>query len=95
VKSTLRLLALAIILAAVGWWLAAGANRGWTKNSVPIKTVDEVTGIEGVHYQKQFIPGVDFLAGAAVATILCAGLSFLFRTKRNPQSSNQQTTNPK
>jgi len=90
VKSTLRLLALAIFLGAIGWWLAAGANRGWTKNQVPIKTLDEVTGIEGVSYRKQFIPGVDFLAGGAGAAILCAGLSFLFRTKRPPQTSNEK-----
>jgi hypothetical protein len=95
VKSTLRLLALAIIVVATGYWLAAGANRGWTKNSVPVKTVDEVTGIEGVNYQKKFIPGVDFLAVAAIVGFLCGGLSFLFRTKRNPQSSNEQTTHPK
>jgi hypothetical protein len=94
VKSTLRLLALAIIVAAIGWWLVAGANRGWTKNSVPVKTMDDVTGIEGVSYQKKFVPGVDFLALAAGASILCAGLSFLFRIKRTPQSSNQPATNP-
>jgi len=94
VKPTLRLLALAIILAAAGYWLAAGANRGWTKNQVPIKVVDEVTGIEGATgYRKVFIPGVDFLAEAAGAALLCAGLSFLFRTKRTPQTSNPQTSN--
>ena len=95
VKSTLRLLSLAIILAAVGYWIATGANRGWTKNQVPIKVVDEVTGIEGTtSYRKQFVPGVDFLAEAAAAAILCAGLSFLFRTKRSLQTSNEQTTHP-
>ena len=94
VKSTLRLLALAIFLGAASWWLATGANRGWTKNQVPVKTLDEVTGIEGVTYQKQFLPGVDFLAVAAGVAVLCAGLSFLFRTKRPPQTSNKQTHTP-
>jgi hypothetical protein len=91
VKSNLRLLALAIIIGALGYWMAMGANRGWTKNQVPIKTLDDVTGIEGVTYQKKFVPGVEFLAGAAVAGCLCFGLSFLFRTKPALQSSNQQT----
>jgi len=91
VKSILRWLALAIVIVAIGYWIATGANRGWTKNQVPIKSLDEVTGIEGVTYQKKFVPGVDFLAEAAGAGLLCAGLSFLFRTKRPPQSSNQQT----
>jgi hypothetical protein len=93
VKTTLRLLALAILLGAIGWWLAAGANRGWTKNQVPVKTVDEVTGIEGTNFKKQFIPGLDFLAGGAGAAVLCTGLSFLFRTKRPPQTSNEQPIN--
>ena len=94
-KSALRLLALAILLVAIGYWLATGANRGWTKTSVPVKTVDDVTGIEGVTYQKKFIPGVEFLAVAAAASVLCAGLSLLFRTKRLAQTSNEQTLNPK
>jgi hypothetical protein len=95
VKSALRLLALAILWAALGYWLAAGANHGWTKTSIPIKTLDEVTGIEGVTYQKKFIPGVDFLGAAVAANILCFGLSFLFRTKRLAQTSNEQTINQK
>lgn len=92
-KSALRLLALALLLGTIIWWLAAGANRGWTKNQVPVKTLDEVTGIEGITYRKQFIPGVDFLAGGVGAAILCAGLSFLFRTKRAPQTSNEKPIN--
>ncbi len=94
-KSALRLLALAVLLAAVGYWLATGANRGWTKTSVPIKTVDDVTGIEGVTYRKQFVPGLDFLAAAVGAAIVCAGLSFLFRTKRPAQTSNEKATDSK
>jgi len=95
VKSTLRLLAIAILLAGLGYWVATGGNCGWTKTSVPIKTLDEVTGIEGVTYQKKFIPGVDFLAAAVAANILCFGLSFLFRTKHLAQTSNGQTINQK
>jgi hypothetical protein len=95
VKSTLRWLAVAVFLGAIGYWVAAGANRGWTKTSVPIKTIDDVTGIEGVTYQKKFIPGVEFLAVAGIASVLCVGLSFLFRTKNLAQTSNEQTLNPK
>ena len=94
VKSALRLLALAIVFSSLGWWLSAGANRGWTKNKVPVKVVDEVTGIEGTtSYRKQFIPGVDFLAEGAGAAVLCVGLSFLFRTKPPAQTSNEKPGN--
>jgi hypothetical protein len=93
VKTILRLIALVIVIGAVVYWAAAGLNRGWTKTSVPIKTMDDVTGIEGVTYHKKFIPGVDFLAAAIGCGILCAGISFLFRTKSGLPTSNQPTAN--
>lgn len=80
-KKILRILALAVAIAAVVIWAATGANRGWTKTSVPVKTLDEVTGIEGITYQKKFLPGVDFLGAAGVVAIFFAGASFLFRNK--------------
>jgi hypothetical protein len=89
-KITLRILAVVLILGASIYWAAAGANRGWTKTSVPVKTLDDVTGIEGVTFQKKFVPGVDFLAAAAGAGIVMAGVSFLFRTKPGSQPSNVQ-----
>ena len=93
-KKILRLAALVLILAAVGFWLAAGANRGWTKTSVPKKILDEVTGLEGVTYEEKFVPGVDFLGAAAVGTVVLTGASFLFRNKKTKaltQTQNQNT----
>jgi len=78
-KRTLQLLALLVGLAAAITWLATGANRGWTKTSVPVKTLDEVTGIEGITYQKKFLPGVDFLGAAFGGAALLAGASLFFR----------------
>lgn len=86
-KRTLQILALVVALGAAGFWLAAGANRGWTKTSVPVKTLDEVLGIEGITYEKRFVPGLDFLGAAVLGAGALAGLSLLFRSKRN------QTTN--
>jgi len=90
VKTTLRTLALCLLLGAIGYWLATGANRGWTKTSVPKKIVDDVTGIEGQTYENRFVPGVDFLAAVVVASLALTGASFLFRTKGNSKSSNAQ-----
>ncbi len=87
-RTVLRALALGLLVGAAGFWLAAGANRGWTKTSVPKKIVDDVTGIEGQTYEKKFVPGVDFLAAAVVASAVLAGASFLFGTKNNPTQSN-------
>lgn len=78
-----RLQTIAAVLAVAGgiFWLAAGANRGWTKTQVPVKTVDEVTGIEAIGYQKRFVPGVDLLALALAGAIGLAGASFFFHNK--------------
>jgi hypothetical protein len=83
-RKFLRILAVLAALGGLGFWLASGANRGWTKNRVEKRTVDEVTGIEGVAFEKRFVPGVDFLGGIAVGAGALVGISFLFRAKQKP-----------
>lgn len=80
-KKAVRILALLFLALALIWWLAAGANPGWTKTLVPVKIVDEVTGIEGLEYQSRFVPGLDFLAAALVGSGVLAGISRLLRNK--------------
>ncbi len=87
-KRMLRIVALLGVLSAAGFWLAAGANVGWTKNQVAKKTLDEITGIEGITYEKNFVPGLDFLGAAGVGAGLLAGVSLLFRNKHTSQPSN-------
>jgi len=86
-KRILQILSLLLVLSASLTWLVTGANRGWTKTSVPVKTLDEVTGIEGITYQKKFLPGVDFLGAAGAGAVLLLGASFLFR---KPNTNNNQ-----
>ncbi len=76
-KRTLQILALVTALGAAAFWLAAGANRGWTKTSVPVKTLDELLGIEGITYEKRFVPGLDFLGAAVLGAGALAGVSLL------------------
>jgi hypothetical protein len=80
-KKIVRILAVLVLVGAAIFWVVTGTNRGWTKTSVPKTTTDEVTGLEGVTYEKKFVPGVDFLAAAAAVSVVLAGGSFLFRTK--------------
>jgi hypothetical protein len=87
-KKILQILALVVLLAAGVTWLATGANRGWTKTSVPVTTLDAVTGIEGITYQSKFLPGVDFLGAAFVVAAALAGTSLLFRNKN--KTNNQK-----
>jgi hypothetical protein len=81
-KRTFARLSILIAVAAVLAWLGLGANRGWTRTSVPVKIVDEVTGIEGIRYHKQFIPGLDVLGGALLGAGILAGASLLFRNQQ-------------
>lgn len=76
-KTILRLLAVLIFFGALGWWVQAGQNKGWTKNQVAIEKTDEFTGIIFKEYQKQFVPGVDLVAGAGAAALVLLGLSFV------------------
>ena len=84
-RKSLQILALVVALGAAITWLATGANRGWTKTSLPVKTLDEVTGIEGITYQKNILPGVDFLGAAFGGAALLAGASFFFRKPKTNQ----------
>ncbi len=82
-KTSLRILALVVLVAAAGTWFATGASRGWSKTSVAKKTVDEVTGLEGISYEKRFVAGLDFLGAGVLAAGVLAGASFLFRKTIN------------
>ncbi len=81
-KTILRVIALIIAVAAVGAWLATGANRGWTKNRVAVKQTDEITGITVDNYQERFVPGVELLGAALAGAGILAGVSFLFGKKQ-------------
>lgn len=88
-KRILKIFALLVALSAVTTWLVTGANRGWTKTSVAVKTLDPVTEIEGITYQKKFLPGVDFLGAAFGGAVLIAGASLCFRNKKQTQKINK------
>lgn len=80
-RTILRLTALLVGLGAAGWWLATGRNTGWTKTSVVTYRLDPVTEINEPVWQKRFVPGVDFLAGSALAATVFFGASFFCRRK--------------
>lgn len=84
-KKILRILAVVVLATSLASWVFTGANRGWTKTSVAVKTLDEVTGLEGITYQKKFSPGIDFLGACLGGALLLAGASiFLNKSKSKP-----------
>jgi hypothetical protein len=89
-KLALRIFALVFFLAAVGLWAAAGAHHGWSMTRVPRQTLDEVTGIEGITYEKKFVPGLDFVGAAGLGAGILAGMSQLFRVKTSAVTPSNQ-----
>jgi hypothetical protein len=80
-KRTIRMIAAILIVGAIAFWAATGANRGWTKTHVPKKTVDETTGLEGIQWQEKFVPGVDFLGAALLGAGVLTGISLFVPAK--------------
>lgn len=89
-KRALQILAAVLAVAAISLWVAKGANTGWTKNRVQVKTVDPITEIEQVEWQADFLPGLDFLGGGLIAA---SGLfvGSLFIRKSNKQQQTQHS----
>jgi hypothetical protein len=81
-RLALRLLAVLVIAGTLAWWAATGAHRGWSKDSVEVRTLDEITGIEQITYDDRFVPGVDTLAISGAVAAAMAGLSFVFGRRR-------------
>jgi hypothetical protein len=76
-KKCLRLFSAGILVVALLFWAAKGANIGWNKTSVEIKVMDEITGIEASRWEPAFVPGVEFLGISLAASLLLFGISFL------------------
>jgi hypothetical protein len=77
---SLRLAALASLVAVAGLWFATGAHRGWTQTSKVSFQHDEITGIDFPVREKTFVAGVEVLAaGLALAAALAAAGQFARR----------------
>lgn len=74
-KSVPVLLGLLIIIAGGSWWALQGAHTGWTKTSVAIEKIDEITEIPYVEYEKRLVPGIEFPVafGGVGAALLALG----------------------
>jgi hypothetical protein len=83
----IRILAVVLALAVTVFWAAKGANRGWTQNQVPVKELDEITGLEKITYEKRYVPGLDVLGGGLCAAFFLAAVSFLPKRKAGVANS--------
>lgn len=90
-RCTLRLLFTAVLLAALSWWVAAGARFGWWQTRVGVERTDEITGLTVIEWQDRFVPGVETPALGLLVGGAGFAATFLFRRKA-PATNNQKTT---
>lgn len=76
------LAAFLVLVAAFVSWKSLGAHTGFTKNSVFVEKVDEVTGIVYQEPEDRFVPGLDFLATGAVAAGALGVIGLVIRSRR-------------
>jgi hypothetical protein len=81
-RAILQVTAVILLIGSVGWWWHAGSNKGWTKTSRQVWKYDEVTEISYPEIEKSFVPGVEFLAGAGLASALLYGTGFLLNRRK-------------
>ena len=75
----LRIFAFVVAIGFAGTWFSLGANTGWTKTSVAVTEIDEITGIESQTWEDQFVPGLEFLGAGLIGAAVLGGISFFFR----------------
>jgi hypothetical protein len=78
-----RSLAIVVFLISILWWASAGFNKGWTKTSVQVWNYDEITEISYPTTVERFVPGIDFLGGGGVLSLVLTGVSFFFRKRQS------------
>lgn len=86
-KRALQILAVVLAVATLSVWLAKGANPGWTKNRVQVKSIDPVTEIEVIEWQDKFVPGLEIVGtGMIIAGALFVGSLFIHKPNKQKQT---------
>lgn len=80
-RSLLAATAAILLTASVSWWWLAGAHLGWSKTSVQVWRYDEVTEISYPETEKRLVPGIEFLAGVVIASLVIGGIGLRCRKK--------------
>ena len=91
-RRALRLSALAVALVGTVFWFFGGPNLGWTKTRVPVAKLDPVTEIEFTEWEKRFVPGVDFVAGALGLAGIFFAVSLFCRVPKIAAINQNQTS---
>jgi len=81
-RSFIRMIALAALIATGLFWYTQGANTDWTRHTVSIPQIDPVTQAEYTIEKPKYVPGIEFIGGSAAVVVALFSSSFLFSTSR-------------
>ena len=85
-RSFIRMIALAILIATSLFWYAQGARTGWSQRAPSAVRVEPITGIEISASIPRIIPGIDFLGGSIAIVV------FLFVISHSGGSRRRRPT---
>lgn len=88
-KRALQVLAAVLAISIPAFWIAKGANTGWSKTKIQTWTVDEITEIRVPEWREKFVPGLDFLAVGLFSAAALAVVARFIRTNNKPITSKQ------
>ncbi len=83
-RCALRLVAVTVILAALGWWVVAGAHVGWWRTRVGVERTDEITGLSVIEWREGFVPGVETPAAGLLLGGVFFAATIFYRRKLPP-----------
>jgi hypothetical protein len=83
-RKAFRVLGVITAVVVTSVWLAAGANRGWTKTTTSEMLKDPVTEIEYPGPRKTtFSPGIEVLGSGWALAVVFVIASFFIKSKTN------------
>lgn len=90
-RSFIRMIALATLIATSLFWYTQGARTGWTQRVPSAVRVEPITGIEISDKIPRIIPGIDFLGGSIAVVVF---LFVLSSRRRRPTEQLVPRTEP-
>ena len=81
-RSFIRMIALAALIATGLFWYTQGANTDWTRHTESILQIDPVTEAEYTIEKEKYVPGIEFIGGSVAVVVALFSSSFLFGTPR-------------
>ncbi|TLD70751.1 hypothetical protein FEM03_10600 [Phragmitibacter flavus] len=80
-RPILFLLSALIATGSTLFWFLKGAHLGWTRTTVQVDKYDEILELTYPTFEDRFLPGIDFLAAALIASLVLFSISLFILKK--------------